>query len=94
MKLLKKLSQFILLLFFIASNSYSQTITTSQIALEGINFNLSISGLPDSIHSVHVKAANENYSNDYLFVVSKGKVDTSISFNNTGNIKITLPSFS
>ena len=93
MKLLKKLFQFILLLFIIASNSYSQTITTSQIALEGINFNLAISGLPDSIRSVHVKAANEYYSNDYLFVVSKGKVDTSIAFNNSGNIKLTLKNF-
>ena len=91
--LLNKKILFILLSFLLYSVSYSQTITSSQIALEGINFNLSISGIPDSIQSIKVNAANENIFKSFSFVVSKGKVDTSISFNSTGNIKISLPDY-
>ncbi len=88
---MKKIYLFTVLSLLVSANIFSQTISVSKVALKGINFSVSISGLPDSLHSIMANVENEDYSNDFNFIVSKGKVDTSISINSTGNFKITLP---
>ena len=88
---MKKIFVLLLISFLTYNNCYSQTISISKVALKGINFSISINGLPDSLHTVKAKVESENYSSNYTFLVSKGKVDTSISINSTGNFKITLP---
>ncbi len=90
---MKKIIPLIVLSFLFFTNTFSQTISTSKIALKGIDFPLSIAGLPDTLKILKVKTESKNFFKEYSFKVVKGKVDTSIAFNKTGNFKISLEQF-
>jgi Na+/H+ antiporter NhaC len=81
----------IFLLLTIAS--FPQKISTSSVVLEDINFSVKVNELPDSIHFVILKISSDKYSESFRYNVTDGKVDTSISLNQTGDFKITLAGF-
>ncbi len=81
----------IFLLLTIAS--FPQKLSTSSVVLEDINFSVKVNELPDSIHFVILKISSDKYSESFRYNVTDGKVDTSISLNQTGDFKITLAGF-
>ncbi len=84
----------ILVFLLLTIACFPQKINTSSIALEDINFSVKVSELPDSIHAVILKISSEKYSESFRFKVTNGKVDTSVSLNQTGDFKISLEGFS
>jgi len=82
-------------LFFLILTAYCfpQTINTSSIALEDIDFSLKISELPDSLHSVNVNFNSDKKSQNFQLNVKNGSVDTTLTLDNTGDYKITIAGF-
>ncbi len=72
---------------------FPQKISTSSVVLEDINFSVKVNELPDSIHFVILKISSDKYSESFRYNVTNGKVDTSISLNQTGDFKISLAGF-
>lgn len=79
-------------IFLLISNCiYSQTVSVSQITLEGIEFTFTVANLPDSISSAVVVIQNEENKNEFLLIVSAGKIDTLLTINESGNYSVTFP---
>lgn len=79
-------------IFLLISNCiYSQTVSVSQITLEGIEFTFTVENLPDSISSAVVVIQNEQNKNEFLLIVSAGKIDTLLTINESGNYSVTFP---
>lgn len=70
---------------------YSQTVSVSQITLEGIDFSFTVANLPDNISSVVVVIQNEENKNEFLLNVVAGKIDTLLTINESGNYSVTFP---
>lgn len=89
---MKKLLLAVLFLLIIPKLS-AQSINTPTVVLSGIDFNLKVEGINDSIKQLKVTFENENIKHDYLFNVSEGKIDSSFSINTTGNYLIISEGF-
>jgi Na+/H+ antiporter NhaC len=88
---LKKNLLFILLIFF-AFELNAQTIQLPPVALKDIDFNFIIENLDDTVSSVQVAITGKrNYS--FLFEVTRGRVDTSIFIDASGNFTASLPEY-
>ncbi len=70
---------------------YSQTVSVSQITLEGIDFSFTVANLPDNVSSVVVVIQNEENKNEFLLNVVAGKIDTLLTINESGNYSVTFP---
>ena len=88
---LKKLIKLFSTILFISSSLFSQTVSVSSTALEGIDFSFIVTGLPDSISSVKVIIQNDSYKDEFMLNAYAGNIDTSFVINETGNFKIILP---
>ncbi len=81
-----KLILFILLL---SVYCFPQKINTPSIVLEGINFSVKISEIPDSLQNISVIFSSGERTQNFLLKVKKGSIDTSVSLDHTGDFKIT-----
>ncbi len=73
--------------------TFPQKINTPSIVLEGINFPVKISELPDSLQNLRVVFSSDRGTQNYLLKVKKGSVDTSLSLDHSGDFKITAEGF-
>ncbi len=87
----RSLILFSAIVLLISNCIYSQTVSVSQITLEGIEFTFTVENLPDSISSAVVVIQNEQNKNEFLLIVSAGKIDTHLTINKPGNYSLTLP---
>lgn len=71
--------------------SISQTVSVTSTALEGIQFSLSLNGIPDDQEKVIIVIEGENFHREHLFQVVGGKADTSLVINESGNFKLIFP---
>ena len=83
----------VLFILLLTAYCFPQTISTSSVVLEDINFSVKINGLPDTLESVRVNFKSETESQHFLLDVKAGSVDTSLVLNSTGDFKITLDKF-
>jgi len=80
---------FIISIFFLSLQPvFSQSISNSSIGLEGIKFSISINNLPDSIKNVKIIIEGEKFSKALNTAVIKGKADTALVLEGTGDYKI------
>jgi len=79
------------IVLLISNCIYSQTVSVSQITLEGIDFSFTVANLPDNISSVVVVIQNEENKNEFLLNVVAGKIDTLLTINESGNYSVTFP---
>lgn len=77
----------IILLSFI-SNIFPQNIEIPSIGLKGIKIPVTSKGIPDSIQMMKVKFGNSEYQKVFNFHVVDGRIDTSITIDNTGDYSI------
>ncbi len=82
---LKKVLKLFSAILFISSSLFPQSVSVSSTALEGIDFSFVVTGLPDSISSVNVIIQNDSYKDEVMLNASAGKIDTSLTINDTGN---------
>ncbi|MBL1212800.1 MAG: Na+/H+ antiporter NhaC family protein [Ignavibacteriae bacterium] len=75
----------ILLFLFISTAVSAQQISIPKFTLTGINFELSLSDIPDSIKQVDLKVQNSSHTSSYLVQVRDGKVDTTLNISSFGN---------
>ncbi|MCH7721979.1 MAG: Na+/H+ antiporter NhaC family protein [Bacteroidetes bacterium] len=87
----RSLILFSAIVLLISNCIYSQTVSVSQITLEGIEFTFTVANLPDSISSAVVVIQNEENKNEFLLIVSAGKIDTLLTINESGNYSVTFP---
>lgn len=87
----RSLILFSAIVLLISNCIYSQTVSVSQITLEGIEFTFTVANLPDSISSAVVVIQNEENKNEFLLIVSAGKIDTHLTINESGNYSVTFP---
>ena len=87
----RSLILFSAIVLLISNCIYSQTVSVSQITLEGIEFTFTVENLPDSISSAVVVIQNEQNKNEFLLIVSAGKIDTHLTINKSGNYSVTFP---
>ena len=87
----RSLILFSAIVLLISNCIYSQTVSVSQITLEGIEFTFTVANLPDSISSAVVVIQNEENKNEFLLIVSAGKIDTLLTINKSGNYSVTFP---
>ncbi|MCH7769888.1 MAG: Na+/H+ antiporter NhaC family protein [Bacteroidetes bacterium] len=87
----RSLILFSAIVLLISNCIYSQTVSVSQITLEGIEFTFTVENLPDSISSAVVVIQNEQNKNEFLLIVSAGKIDTLLTINKSGNYSVTFP---
>lgn len=87
----RSLILFSAIVLLISNCIYSQTVSVSQITLEGIEFTFTVENLPDSISSAVVVIQNEENKNEFLLIVSAGKIDTLLTINESGNYSVTFP---
>ncbi len=83
----------ILLFLLLTVSCFPQKISTSSVALEDINFQVKVTGLPDSAGTARINFTSDGKTEDFLFTVHKGTVDTSISLNRTGDFTISLAGY-
>lgn len=80
----------IFLLFALFNNSNAQKIELNEISLSNIDIPLKITNLPDSLNKVICNISGDNYKQSFTFFVTDNAVDTIITFNNSGNYKISF----
>jgi Na+/H+ antiporter NhaC len=81
---------FIISIFFLSLQPvFSQSISNASIGLEGIKFSVKIDNLPPS-GTLRILINGEDYSKTINAVIIKGKIDTAITIEETGDFDISL----
>ena len=83
----------ILILFLIACTARAQNISVPKLALNGIEFSVKIENLPDTLKTVKLHIVNDDYEMIRPLNITKGKVDTTLTINQTGNFECHLIGF-
>ncbi|MEJ2196439.1 MAG: Na+/H+ antiporter NhaC family protein [Ignavibacteriaceae bacterium] len=79
------------IIFILVNNLYSQSVSAPSIVLENIEFSISVSDLPDTLHSLVVLVINDDYKEELLLFPLYGKVDTVITVYQSGNYSVHFP---
>ena len=80
----------IISIFFLSLQSvFSQSISNPSIGLEGIKFSVKINNLPPT-GTLRILINGEDYSKTINAVIIKGKIDTAITIDETGDFNISL----
>ena len=79
------------IIFILVNNLYSQSVSAPSIVLENIEFSISVSDLPDTLHSLVVIVINDDYKEELLLFPLYGKVDTVITVYQSGNYSVHFP---
>ena len=81
---------FIISIFFLSFQPvFSQSISNPSIGLEGITFSVKIDNLPPS-GTLRILIKGEDYSKTLNIKIIKGKIDTAITIEKTGDFDISL----
>lgn len=82
----------ILLLFFFAGNLSAQNLEIPSFVLSSIEFNFSITELPDTISNIEMVISNSDFKKEFNFTVTDGKVNSVLLLPSAGNYIINFSS--
>lgn len=80
----------LLVVILIGTEAFPQKLGIQSIALSGIEFQIKIDNLPDSIQQINLIAKNEENNLNFLLTPIKNAVDTSIIINESGSYIISI----
>ena len=76
----------------ISSVSFAQKVSVPHLSLTGVDFNIKVTSLPDSISKIPLKFVSASHTFNFVLYKNGSKVDTNIAVGMSGNYKVFLSS--